>query len=31
MTNIRTKSQIEMIREAGKIVAACHENLRKII
>lgn len=31
MTNIRTNSQIEMIREAGKIVAACHENLRKII
>ncbi len=31
MTNIRTKAQIEKIREAGKIVAACHENIRKII
>ena len=31
MTNIRTKAQIEKIREAGRIVAACHENLRKII
>lgn len=31
MTNIRTKAQIDMMREAGKIVAACHENLRSII
>lgn len=31
MTNIRTKAQINKIKEAGKIVAACHENLRDFI
>lgn len=31
MTNIRTKSQIDKMREASKIVAACHENLRDVI
>lgn len=31
MTEIRTKSEIDKIREAGKIVAECHKEIERII